>query len=226
MESKMTCFILCSVLFWFCNVSHAGILPLPDYAKSIIVQIEAQCDGCLEKGFSPSGNDKIGFGKNFFPNFFLGTPKAGILVSHVMTGKQYEALLRQGDLEEVKEALLQKFVGIKLVVIEWKDCNVHVSGKPKEVRVVLTKELHKCMYHSTNPLCCCCTTNCETECCEKKLGSTYVLIRWKDPLNADQSIEYAYYPHSGASRIVTVNESGKRENFRWCLDSAGRGFLK
>lgn len=219
-------------LVFFCcasflrTVSHAGVLLLPDPAKSITYQISVQCDNCLEKGFFPSGTDGIGFGKAFFPNFFLGSPEVGMLVSHDIAENHYERVLRDSDYTNAKMTLLRRFQRTKLIVIERKGYRVHISHKPKEVTVVLRKELHQCLYRTSNLLCCCCTANCETECCEKKLGSTYVLIRWEDPLNAEQSIEYGYYPHAGYSRIVTIEESGKRRDLRWCLDSAGPGFLK
>lgn len=219
-------FVLSCESFFCPNISYSNSLPLPESAKSITKEISDQCEECLAKGFSPTGTDKIGFGKNFFQNFFLGSPEVGILVSHIVTGKEYEKTLREHEYEKAKRILLQQFANARVFVIERKSFKVNISGKPEELRVVLTKELHQCLHRSTNPLCCCCTADCKSECCEKGLGSTYVLMKWKNPLNPEQSIEYTYYPHLGDSRVYNVDKLGNRKALRWCLDSQGAGFLK
>jgi len=150
----------------------------------------------------------------------------GILVSHIMTGDEYKVLLRENNYEKARNILVQKFSEIKLFVVEKTGYNVHISRKPDAVNLTLKEELHQCLYNTKKPLCCCCTNNCQDECCEKKLGSTFILIRWKNPLNAEQIIEYKYFPHSGDSIIYHVDHSGKCINLRWCLDSTEPGFLK
>ena len=74
-------------------------------------------------------------------------------------------------------------------------------------------------------LCCGYTKGCEKECCEKGLGSTYVVMRWKDPLNSGFFIE-SYYPHQGASQVYHIDKSGIKKDIRWCLDSIGPGLLE
>ncbi len=212
-------------LFLFCSYSYSGSLKLPESAKTIITNISGQCEDCLKNGFSPIGTEDIGFGKRFFPNFFSGTPEIGILVTHIMTGEKYKMLIRENEYEKAKDILFQKFNGIKLFVVEKSGYKVHISKKPEEVSVALKEKLHECLYKTKKPLCCCCTTNCKDECCEKGLGSTHILIRWKNPLDSEQVIEYRYSPHSGDSLIYNVDNSGKRINLRWCLDSTEPGFL-
>ncbi len=214
------------LLFLFCSPSYSGSLKLPKSAKSIITNISEQCEDCLENGFSPTGTMDIGFGKRFFPNFFSGTPEIGFLVSHIMTGEKYKTLIRENEYEKAKDILVQEFNGIKLFVIEKSGFKVHILKKSEEVSIVLKEGLHQCLHNTEKPLCCCCTTRCQDECCEKKLGSTHILVRWKDPLNENQTIEYRYSPHSGDSIIYNVNISGKRINLKWCLDSTGPGVLK
>ena len=213
-------------LFLFCSPSYSGSLKLPESAKSIITNISEQCEDCLKNGFSPTGTMDIGFGKRFFPNFFSGTPEIGILVSHIMTGERYKTLIRKNGYEKAKDILVQKFNETKLFVVEKSGYKVHFLKKPEEVNINLKEGLHQCLYNTEKPLCCCCTTSCRDECCEKKLGSTNILIRWKDPLNENQIIEYIYSPHSGDSKIYNVDNSGKKINLRWCLDSTKPGFLK
>ena len=228
MDQKRTLgfFLFFLIFVLSCGFSYSHPLPLPNSAKSILAKISSQCGQCLDKGFSPTGTDKIGFGKDFYPNFFLGSPEVGILVSHVMNGKEYEKILRKCEHEKARDTLLQEFSRTTLFVIEREGYKVHISGTPQEVKVILTKELHQCLYNSSKPLCCCCTPNCEAECCEKRLGSTYVLVRWEDPLDSEQRIEYTYHPYLGASKIYTIDKFGKTMNLRWCLDSLGPGFLK
>jgi hypothetical protein len=226
MNKKKILLSILPLLVLLCDYSYSGLLQLPNSAKLIINNISDQCEKCLENGFSPTGTAEIGFGKDFFPNFFLGNPETGILLSHIITGKQYEKVLRENTYEKVKDILCKEFKRTKLFVIEKKGFKVHISKSPTEVKVILTKDLHQCLYNSSKPLCCCCTTNCESECCEKKLGSTYILVRWEDPLNSEQLIEYTYHPYLGASKIYSIDELGKRKNLRWCLDSLEPGFLQ
>ncbi len=196
MNHTKTMLFTFTLLFLFCTPSYSGVLKLPKSAKAIINNISEQCEDCLENGFSPAGSVDIGFGKKFLPNFFSGSPGIGILVSHIMTGKTYKTLLRENKYEKAKESLAREFNEIKLFVIEKSGYKVHMSKKPDAVNVVLNKKLHQCLYDTEKPLCCCCTTSCQDECCEKKLGSTHILIRWKDPLNENLIIEYKYSPHS------------------------------
>ena len=209
-----------------CGASSRHSLPLPESARTVLEKISDQCPECLEQGFSPTGTDKIGFGKRFFPHFFLGNPGVGILVTHIMTGEAYKRLLHERNLEEARRMLREAFEKTRLVVIEKNGHRVHVSGSPEDVTVVLTKKLHQCLYGSAKKLCCCCTASCEAECCEKGLGSTYTRMRWKDPLASGQFIEYTFYPHLGESRVFHIDASGKRKDLRWCLDSQQPGFLK
>ncbi len=224
-HKRILVFILFLTVF-LCGFSSPRSLPLPESARSILQKISDQCPECLEQGFSPSGTNEIGFGRRFFPHFFLGNPEVGILVTHIMTGEAYKRLLHKGDFEEASRMLREAFGKTRVVVIEKKGHKVYVSGRPQDVTVVLTKKLHQCLYGSAKPLCCCCTTGCEAECCEKRLGSTYTQVRWKDPLDSKQFIEYTYYPHLGYSKVFHIDASGKKKNLRWCLDSQQPGFLR
>ena len=208
------------------NPVYGGTLPLPQSAESIIKQIMEKCPDCLEKGFAPSGNAEIGFGKFFFSNFFIGQPETGALVSYVMSGEKYLANLKTYDLKSSKARLYQRFEKTRLFLIEKFNYKVHIIDQPEEVVIVIPATLHKCLYQTDKPLCCCCTASCESECCEKKLGSSYVRIRWNHPFDTSQKIVYTYYPTAGTSQIYFTDETGNKKDIRWCLDSAGPGFLK
>ncbi len=200
-------------------------LPLPDSAKGIIAAVGDQCPDCLAAGFVPTGTDKIGFGKNFYPNFFLGNPPVGILIHQVPTKAAYNDLLRNPDYIVLKETLAGLFSKTRLVLIE-KECGVvHVTGSPDSITVTLTQKLHQCLASSGKPLCCCCTAGCETECCEKSLGSTYATVQWKDPLKPGHMIEYRYFLHPGDSKLLRLDETGRKTELRWCLDFDGTGSL-
>lgn len=204
----------------------AGTLPLPEAAAPHLSdQIHTQCPECLDRGFFPSGTADIGFGKRFFPNLFVGNPGRGMLISYIMSGESYVAHLRQDDLETARAALRKAFSAARLFLIERPHYRVHMADPPKSVAVILTPALHACLHGSGRPLCCCCT-DCQTECCEKRLGSTAVTVRWTHPLKSDQTITYTYYPHPGTSKVYTVTADGTRKDLRWVLDSAGPGFLK
>lgn len=217
----ITAFVL--LLLW--QAALAGTLPLPDDAQNISREIADRCPACLDQGFSPTGTADIGFGRKFFPNFFLGDPARGLLISYVVAGETYVSLLRENELSSAKAALAKAFRKARLFVIEKNGYDVHGPLPPDSVEVTVTEALHRCLHQTTRPLCCCCT-DCVAECCEKKLGSTAVTLRWTDPLHEGGSIIYTYYPHPGASRVVTFDGAGKQTQLRWCLDAGGAGFLR
>jgi hypothetical protein len=214
-----------SVLFLGGNTVKAGTLPLPEEAKGVMQQIAAQCDQCLQNGFAPTGTAKIGFGKKFFANFFQGEPSHGILISYTMPADAYLAVLRQNTRQQAMALLQKAFSETKLFVVEKQGYRVHGALSPKSVEVILPEPLHKCLNSTAKPLCCCCT-DCASECCEKKLGSTSVAIRWDDPFLSGRTIIYTWYPHAGASMVRILSVDGKRAETRWCLDSAGPGRLQ
>ena len=200
-------------------------LPLPGDARKIKDGIAQYCRDCLKEGFIPTGTHKIGFGKHFSPNFFTGHPKRGILISSVIKGAEFQKHLRTLPYDTLTDILIDRFRRLKLFVIEYDTLNVHFLRAPENVRVVVSKELHECLFRTKRPLCCCCTQGCETECCEKKLGSACVVTRWTDPLNPKRTLEYQYFPHAGASRLFEIDHAGKRKHVRWCLDASGPGYL-
>lgn len=215
----------CCSLFVYSHAAFAGTLPLPEAAKTISTQISEQCPGCLDMGFSPAGTENIGFGKKFFPNFIMGTRERGVLVSYIMAADSYISVLRKNDLKHAKNILKRDFSDIKLFIVEKKGYGVFAALQPQSVEVNVTDQLHACLLGSDKPLCCCCT-DCKEECCEKRLGSTHVTVRWNDPMHAGQTIVYTWYPHAGDSKIHTLTADGRRTELRWCLDSSGPGFLK
>jgi hypothetical protein len=200
-------------------------LPLPGDARKIKDGIAQYCRDCLKKGLIPTGTNRIGFGKHFFSNFFTGYPKRGILISGVIIGAEFQKHLRTRPYNMLTDMLIARFSRLKLFIIEQDTLKVHYVKAPENVRVVVSKELHECLFRTNRPLCCCCTQGCETECCEKKLGSAYVSTRWTDPLNPEWTLEYQYFPHAGASRLYEVDHAGKRKHVRWCLDASGPGYL-
>jgi len=201
-------------------------LPFPDSAKDIIATtVERECPGCSEDGFFPTGTEKIGFGRNFYPHFFTGDPAAGILINQVPLKRMYKDLLREPDYSKLKEKLKGLFAETRLVIIEKESQAVHVTGPPASATVTLTQKLHQCLA-STNRKLCCCTASSENECCEKKLGSTFVAVQWPDPLNPAYTWEYRYFPHPGDSKLSRLDTTGKKTELRWCLDSDGPGFLR
>jgi len=222
---RLSPIIVAFILLLFRQAALAGTLPLPDDAQNISREIADRCPACLDQGFSPTGTADIGFGRKFFRNFFLGDPARGILISYVMSGERYVALLRENGLSSAKAALAEAFRKARLLVIEKNGYDVHGPLPPDSVEVTVTEALHRCLHQTTRPLCCCCT-DCVAECCEKKLGSTAVTLRWTDPLHEGGSIIYTYYPHPGASRVVTLDGAGKQTQLRWCLDAGGAGFLR
>ncbi len=226
MKTTVTLIIAGCLLLALPGRGFTGTLPLPEAAKSIRSHISSQCDGCLERGFSPTGSGNIGFGKNFFPNFFQGTPARGMLVGYIMPGKDYIKVIRENELQQAKKILHNAFSRTGLFVVEKEGFRVHSVLQPREVDVTITDKLHRCLNGTNRQLCCCCTTDCADECCEKRLGSTSVTIRWDDPMQTSQTIEYTWYPHAGASKIRTITADGRRTQIRWCLDSAGPGFLQ
>jgi len=222
---RLSPIITAFVLLLLRQAALAGTLPLPDDAQNISREIADRCPACLDQGFSPTGTADIGFGRKFFPNFFLGDPARGLLISYVGGGETYVSLLRENGLSSAKAALAKAFRKARLFVIEKNGYDVHGPLPPDSVEVTVTEALHRCLHQTTRPLCCCCT-DCVAECCEKKLGSTAVTLRWTDPLHEGGSIIYTYYPHPGASRVVTFDGAGKQTQLRWCLDAGGAGFLR
>jgi hypothetical protein len=72
----LVCFLL------LCGFSGPNVLPLPPSAKPIIDRIAEQCGDCLKNGFSPTGTDRIGFGKisipiQVIPMYIKSTNRAG-----------------------------------------------------------------------------------------------------------------------------------------------------
>lgn len=223
------------VVVWLCvlllsglclgDTLGAGTLPLPDDAAVIIDQIADQCDSCLGEGFSPSGNADIGFGNKFFANFFMGQPSRGILVSYIMDAESYLAILRSNDREMAEARVKEAFARTRLFVVRQQQYRVTAVLSPTSIEVRLPARLHACLRGTSKPLCCCCT-DCASECCEKSLGSTAVVLHWIDPMRPDRSIVYSWSPHAGDSIIRTLAADGKAIAIRWCLDASGPGFLK
>ncbi len=201
-------------------------LTLPKSANRIITAIKEQCPDCLTEGFVPAGTNKIGFGQHFYPHFFMGDPKVGILINRIPTKAAYKDFLRQPDYGNLKETLAGLFSKARLVVITKEAYAAYITSPPEAITVTLTAALHKCLSSSDRPLCCCCTNSCENECCEKRLGSTFVVMRWPDPLKLGHMIEYHYFPHLGDSKLMRFDETGRKTEHRWCLDSDGPGLLR
>ncbi len=215
-----------SVLIVAANTVEAGTLPLPEEAKGVMDQIAAQCEKCLQNGFSPVGTATIGFGKKFFANFFQGDPSHGILISHAMPTEAFLSVLRHNTRPQAMALLQKSFSEIKLFVVEKQSYRVHAALRPKSVAVNLPEPLHRCLNNTAKPLCCCCT-DCASECCEKKLGSTSVAVSWDNPFQPGRAILYTWYPHAGASTVRIFSADEKRaDETRWCLDSAGPGHLQ
>jgi len=231
MEKKIPPISMCILFLMACVIlwnpaCYAKTLTLPESAKTIIQQIKTQCQSCLEKGFSPTGTGNIGFGKKFFPNFFTGTPQTGLLVSHIIKGVNFIDIIRNNQFKTAHNKLMEAFKNTRILIVEKKNLKVHLSETPLEVQLILKESLHQCLYQTEKPLCCCCTENCDMECCEKKLGSTFVYAKFSHPLFPQQYIEYRYYPLLGSSTLKEVDPSGKEKSLRWCIDSQGPGFLK
>ena len=200
-------------------------MSVPRDARAIVERVGELCPECLDAGFVPCGSADIGFGPHFFPYFFRGEPATGYLVTRAVTAEEFREALRRTRHDALELELRRRFAAVRLIAIAKRDYAVELAGPPFSLEVTTPRKLHECAFGTDKPLCCCCAGCAEAECCEKRLGSPAIELRWRDPLRSDRTLVYRPAPLGGTSLLHSTRPDGRRHNVRFCLDDAGPGRL-
>ena len=194
---------------------------VPREASILPERVQTACPDCDDVSFVPCGDAEIGYGKRFFGHFFAGQPAAGYLVTHVVAPDSFLEEMRATPHDEFVAARGRDFAGMRLIGVRQEGYEAR-SAAPLSVEVEVPRGLHACVSGSSKPVCCCCAGCAEGECCEKRLGSATVTVRFQDPLRSGRSLEYSYAPLGGGrSLLYERTASGKRIDVRFCLDLPG-----
>jgi hypothetical protein len=195
--------------------ARAGNLPFPKEGAAAKAAIVDNCPSCLGSGVTLCGTDQVQFGKRFSRAFFAGTPKRGYLPGFRMSGEEFRTLARSMTYESLVQSLWQRFSSLPLVIIDGGFAGTRVIAKPSLVEVNVPQALHHCVRDAAKPWGCCIANDCQTECCEKSLGSPRIDVRWNDPESGDK-LTFHFSHTLGSSTLTRETKAGKTYVY-WCI---------
>jgi len=212
--TALRAFLVLTALLAGIAPAAAQSLSLPAANQSAIFEsIDDQCPECRRTGFSACGTNAIGPGDAFARNLLQGAPRRGYLVGFVMTGEDFRKLARGTPRDTLVEGLERRFARARLVVVEDGFARVRVLDQTPRVTVEMPEPLHACIADQGKPWGCCVGAGCQSECCEKSLGSPSVTLSWVD---ADVGEEIRYVFRHGLGE-ATLQRSGARPATYFCL---------
>jgi hypothetical protein len=194
--------------------AEAGNLPFPKEGAAAKAVITESCPSCLAGGVTLCGTDNVHFGKRFPRTFFAGTPKRGYLPGFRLSGEEFRTLARSMSYESLIQSLWQSFSSLPLVIIDGGFASTRVIATPKLVEVIFPQGLHHCVRDAAKPWGCC-VADCQTECCEKNLGSPQIVVRWDDPESGDKLT--FHFSHALGSSTLTRETSAGKKYLYWCI---------
>jgi len=196
--------------------SDAGNLVFPKQgaaAKDVIVK---NCPGCLAGGVTLCGTADVQFGKRLGADyFFAGQPKRGYLPAFRFSGQEFRALARNMPYDAMMQSLKQTLESLPLVVIDGGFAATRVLPTPKSVEIQFPPALHQCVSDQSKPWGCCVAADCQSECCEKSLGSPTVAVRWDDPASGDKLT--FHFSHTPGTSTLTRETSAGKTTVYWCI---------
>jgi hypothetical protein len=195
--------------------AYAGNLPFPKEGAAAKAVITEKCPSCLAGGVTLCGTDSVQFGKRFSRTLFAGKPKRGYLPGFRLSGEEFRTLARSMTYESLVQSLWQSFSALPLVIIDGGFAATRVIATPKLVEVIIPQALHQCVRDPAKPWGCCIASDCNTECCEKSLGSPQIVVRWDDPESGDK-LTFHFSHTLGASTLTRETSAGKTYVY-WCI---------
>lgn len=206
--------LLLACLAAFVPRAEAGDLPFPQDGAAAKDAITENCPTCLSPGVTLCGTADVRFGKGFSRYFFAGNPKRGYLPGFRLSGEEFRTLARSMSYDAVMQSLQQSFASLPLVVIDNRFAAARVIPAPASVDVTFPEGLHQCVRDAAKPWGCC-VADCQTECCEKSLGSPHVAVRWDDPESGDK-VTFHFSHTLGSSTLTRETAAGKKYLY-WCI---------
>jgi hypothetical protein len=194
--------------------ARAGNLPFSKEGAAAKDAITANCPTCVASGVTLCGTADVRFGKRFSRAFFAGTPKRGYLPGFRLSGEEFRTLARSMSYESLIQSLWQSFSSLPLVIIDGGFASTRVIATPKLVEVIFPQGLHHCVRDPAKPWGCC-VADCQTECCEKNLGSPQIIVRWDDPESGDKLT--FHFSHTLGSSTFTRETSAGKKYLYWCI---------
>lgn len=195
----------------------AADLPVPN-ARALIAAIATACPDCQSSGYTGCGSQDVAWGRRFARTALLGTPKRAYLLTFTMSGEDFRKLARTTPYEQLEKVLHDRFATTRLVVIEDAFKFARVLPVPTSVEVTFPKSLHDCVHDTDHPWGCC-TGDCEHECCEKRLGSPMVTLKWTDD---DEYLVLRYTHTHGATWLRRTTKTTKPVAYACLTDTKGK----
>jgi len=193
----------------------AGNVIFPKDGEAAKQAITKDCPSCLATGVTPCGTTDVRSGKRFGRHFFAGKPKRGYLPGFRMSGEEFRVLARSLTYESLLPSLRESFASLPLVIIDGGFAATRLIAKPSAVEVTFPTALHQCVRDAAKPWGCCIAADCQTECCEKSLGSPTVAVHWDDATTGDKLT--LHFNHTlGSTTFTRENAEGKKTVY-WCL---------
>ena len=194
----------------------SGNLVFPKQGAGAKEAIGKDCPTCIASGVTLCGTADVQFGKRLGASyFFAGKPKRGYLPGFRLSGDEFRALARSMPYDGMMQSLKQSFESLPLVVIDSGFAATHVLPKPAVVEISVPQALHQCVSDQSKPWGCCIAADCQTECCEKSLGSPAIAVRWDDPGSGDK-LTFHFSHTLGASTLTRETTAGKTYVY-WCI---------
>jgi len=214
--ARIRMILVALVAMMMASPSDAGNLLFPKQGAAAKEVIAKDCPGCLAGGVTLCGTADVQFGKRLGADyFFAGQPRRGYLPGFRLSGPEFRALARSMPYDAMMQSLKQSFESLPLVVIDGGFAATRVLPTPKSVEIQFPPALHQCVSDQSKPWGCCVAADCQSECCEKSLGSPTVAVRWDDPTSGD-TLTFHFGHTPGTSTLTRATAAGKTYVY-WCI---------